>query len=178
MRGTALRWIAVLAVGVALLAVVLYFASTVDGRPPQVAEVRLTQALSTDARVAVTTSSVEVVFSEPVDHRQAEAAFSIEPDVDGAFSWSGSVMVFTPVDPLPLETEFTINVGSDYRISESCRVRTTGSSVRINCHNVRVLEGKGSYSPDSFDLRLSNARVIRGNVSDSNARVPVTFTRS
>jgi hypothetical protein len=111
-RGTALRWIAVLAVGVALLAVVLYFASTVDGRPPQVAEVRLTQALSTDARVAVTTSSVEVVFSEPVDHRQAEAAFGIEPDVDGAFSWSGSVMVFTPVDPLPLETEFTINVGS------------------------------------------------------------------
>ncbi len=72
----------------------------------------------------------------------------------------------------------TINVGSDYRISESCRVRATGPSVRINCFNVRVLEGKGSYSPDSFDLRLSNARVIRGNVSDSNARVPVTFTRS
>ncbi|MDQ8755130.1 TIR domain-containing protein [Sphingosinicella sp. LHD-64] len=70
-----------------------------------------------------------------------------------------------------------INVGSDYRIREDCRVRTTGATVRINCFNVRVLEGKGTYSPDSFDLRLSNARVIRGNVSDTNARVPATFTR-
>lgn len=112
MRGTALRWIAVLALGVALLAVVLYFASTVDGRPPQVGEIRLTQSLSTDSSVALTTTSIEVVFSEEVDHAEAEDAFGIEPDVDGAFSWSGSSLVFTPDAPLPLEAEFRVTVAS------------------------------------------------------------------
>lgn len=70
-----------------------------------------------------------------------------------------------------------MNVGGDYRIREDCRVNARGPAVRINCFNVRVLDGKGTYSPDNFDLRLSNARTIRGNVSDSNARVPATFTR-
>ena len=90
----------------------LYFASTVDGRPPQVGEMRLTQSLSTDASIALTTTSVEIVFSEEVDHAQAEDAFAIEPDVDGAFSWSGSSLFFTPDAPLPLETEFRITVAS------------------------------------------------------------------
>lgn len=112
MRGTALRWFAVIALGIALLAVVLYFASTVDGRPPAVGDYRLTQSLSTDAGVALTTTSIEVEFSEEVDHSAAQDAFSIEPDVSGAFSWSGSTMIFTPDASLPLETAFSVAIGT------------------------------------------------------------------
>lgn len=106
----ALRWFAVIALGIALLAVVLYLASTVDGRPPAVGEYRLTQSLSTDASVALTTTSIEVEFSEEVDHEAAQRAFSIRPDVSGAFSWSGSTMIFTPDVSLPLETAFSVAI--------------------------------------------------------------------
>jgi hypothetical protein len=111
-RGTALRWLVVLAVGLTVLAVVLYFASTVDARPPEVLEVRLTQALSSDDRIGLRTTSIEVAFSENVDHAAAEAAFSVSPAITGAFTWSGSTMVFTPQDPLPLESEFEVNLAT------------------------------------------------------------------
>jgi hypothetical protein len=57
---------------------------------------QLTQQLAAAGDVALTTSSIEVVFNEPVVHDSAEAAFEIEPWVAGGFSWSGATMIFTP----------------------------------------------------------------------------------
>jgi Bacterial Ig-like domain/WD40-like Beta Propeller Repeat len=101
----------VLVVGGAILAPILYYASTVDVRPPQVEHFVLTQHLPGDDRVALTTASLEVVFSETVDHGAAQAAFAITPKVSGTFSWSGFTMVFTPALRLPLETDFSVSIG-------------------------------------------------------------------
>jgi hypothetical protein len=114
-RSATLRWLAVIAVGAAALAVILYMAGTVDRRPPQVAAYELTQHLVGDPTVALTTSSVEVTFNEPVEHGTAETAFEIDPAVTGTFSWSGTTMVFTPLERLPLETEFTIRIEAGVR---------------------------------------------------------------
>ena len=99
-----------IAVGVAVLAVVLYYASTVDGRAPQVTAYRLSQHLAGDDATALTTSSLEVVFSEPVERPSAQAAFSIDPTIPGSFSWSGTTMVFTPTETLPIATDFTVRL--------------------------------------------------------------------
>ena len=110
MRSVLLRSLAVLAVGGAVLAAILYVASTVDSRPPLVTGIQLTQHLATDESVALTTTSVEIHFSETVDHASAEAALTAEPDIEGSFSWSGTTLTFTPRDPLPLESAFTVAV--------------------------------------------------------------------
>jgi hypothetical protein len=110
-----LRTVAVFVVGAAILAGILYYASTVDSRPPAVSAFSLTQHLSSDERVALTTSSLDVAFSEPVETGTAEAAFRLEPEVRGSFSWSGSTMVFTPLEPLPLKTEFNVSVVAGVR---------------------------------------------------------------
>ena len=110
MRHVGLRSLAVIAVGVAVLAVVLYYASTVDGRAPQVSGYRLSQHLAGDDSTALTTSSLEVIFSEPVDRASAQAAFAIDPAIPGSFSWSGTTMVFTPRGTLPLETDFKVEL--------------------------------------------------------------------
>ena len=110
MRGVLLRSLAVLGVGAMVLAAILYYASTVDGRPPFVLRVVLTQHLSSDPSVALTTSSIEVDFSEPVAHLGAQNAFRIEPAVGGAFSWSGTAMTFTPSSRLPLRSKFAVHV--------------------------------------------------------------------
>ncbi len=106
-----LRTVAVFVVGAAILAGILYYASTVDSRPPAVGSVSLTQHLSSDDKVALTTSSLDVNFSEPVQTATAQAAFVIAPTVRGSFSWNGSTMVFTPIEPLPLQTEFSVTIG-------------------------------------------------------------------
>jgi len=95
--------------GAAILAPILYYASTVDVRPPQVDHFGVTQHLPGDSSVALTTASLEVVFSEMVDHASAEGAFVIDPAVPGAFSWSGTTMVFTPARRLPLQTAFRVS---------------------------------------------------------------------
>jgi len=115
MRVALLRTLMVLGLGVAVLAGILYYASTVDGRPPVVLRVLLTQHLSTDPSVALSTSSVEVDFSEPVDEAGAEAAFRIEPAIPGSFSWSGTAMTFTPTQRLPLRSTFLVRVAAGVR---------------------------------------------------------------
>jgi hypothetical protein len=114
-RGASLRSLGALAIGVVILGGILYVASTVDGRAPTVDRIGLTHHLSADAEVALTTTSIEVVFSETVDRSSAEAAFSIQPATDGAFSWSAATLTFTPAERLPLETDFVVSVGEGVR---------------------------------------------------------------
>jgi hypothetical protein len=106
---------AVLGLGVAVLAAILYYASTVDGRGPTVVGISLTQHLSGNAEQALTTTSIEVAFSEPVQHASAQGSFTITPAVHGAFSWSGASLTFTPADRLPLRTEFEVSIGPGVR---------------------------------------------------------------
>src|SRR6188768_1516916 len=103
MRSVLLRTLAVLGGGGLVLGGVLYVASTVDGRPPEVSGIRLTQPSTDDDRVALITTSIEISFSEPVETHAAAAAVSLEPEVAGAVSWSGTTMIFTPGDPLELD---------------------------------------------------------------------------
>jgi hypothetical protein len=114
-RVVLLRTVAVLAIGMAALGAILYYASTVDGRGPTVVGISLTQHLTGDAEEALTTTSIEVGFSEPVEHAAAQAAFTISPVVPGAFSWSAASLTFTPASRLPLRTEFEVVIGPGVR---------------------------------------------------------------
>jgi hypothetical protein len=114
-RSLWLRIIAVTAVGLAVLAGVLFAASTVDRRAPQITRVGLTQTAPGDDRMALTTSSIEVVFSEPVIAETAQAAFSLRPSVAGSFTWSGALMVFTPAQQLPIDAAFVLELTAGIR---------------------------------------------------------------
>jgi iron complex transport system substrate-binding protein len=66
---------------------------------------------ATDVGVATTISAT---FSDAVDQPSIEEAFSIEPIVDGAFSWRGNTMTFVPTANLEYSTTYTVmtNEGS------------------------------------------------------------------
>jgi hypothetical protein len=115
MRAVLLRSLAVIGIGAIVLAGVLYVATTFDGRPPSVLEVRLTAPVADDERVALINTSIEVAFSEPVEPGSAEEAVRIEPAVAGAVSWSGSTMRITPADPLELETTYAVTIAAGIR---------------------------------------------------------------
>lgn len=115
MTRAAARSAAALLIGGTVLAVVLVNATNVDAQAPRVASIVLTHHLAASDEVALTNSSIEIAFSEPVDHATAEAAFQLTPPVTGTFSWAGSTMSFTPLDRLPLEIEFNVSVGPGVR---------------------------------------------------------------
>jgi len=115
MRGVVIRSLAVIGVGGVILAGVLYVASTVDARPPTVLGISLTQPVADDAQLALINTSIEVAFSEPVEPESATAALRIEPTVDGTTSWSGSTLIFTPDDPLALDTEYVVAIEPSVR---------------------------------------------------------------
>jgi hypothetical protein len=110
MRAAVLRSVAVIGIGALLLAGLLYVASTVDRRAPTVAAISLTQPLPDEPEVALITTGLAVEFTEPVDRASAEGALRIEPPVPGSVSWSGSSMIFTPAEPLDLETGYVVTV--------------------------------------------------------------------
>ncbi len=115
MRSVILRSLLVIGVGGLVLAGLLYVASTIDARAPQVLEVNLTQPVEGEPDVALITTSLEIVFSEPVEPDTASGALEVQPDVDGAVSWSGSTMIFTPSEPLTLDAAYRLELGAGIR---------------------------------------------------------------
>ncbi len=63
------------------------------------------------------TPSVRITFSEPMDRASAEAAYSIAPDMNGAFSWSPdfTVLTFVPDRPLQAGTSYVVTVNGTAR---------------------------------------------------------------
>ncbi|HET8776572.1 MAG TPA: Ig-like domain-containing protein [Candidatus Limnocylindria bacterium] len=110
-----LRSLLVIGAGGLVLAGVLYVASTIDARAPQVLEVSLTQPVEGEPDVALITTSLEIVFSEPVEPDTASGALELDPEVEGAVSWSGSTMIFTPSEPLALDTAYRVELRSGVR---------------------------------------------------------------
>jgi hypothetical protein len=115
MRGVVLRSLAVIGIGGVVLAGVLYVASTVDARPPEVLAISVTQLAADDPQLALINTSIEVAFSEPVEPDSATAALRIDPGIEGTTSWSGSTLIFTPDDPLELDTEYLVSVDASVR---------------------------------------------------------------
>ena len=115
MRLVIFRSLVVLAVGAAVLVGVLYVASTVDARSPEVIGFELTQSLPDHPETAVITTSLEVAFNEPVLLDAGADPLSLAPNVEGTVSWSGSTLIFTPREPLELETEYVATVGDGIR---------------------------------------------------------------
>lgn len=158
MRGASLRSLAAFAVGVAILGGILYVASTVDGRPPAVERIRLTHHLSADEEIALTTTSVEVVFSEAVDRASAERAFSIEPAVGGAFSWSAATLVFTPAQRLPLETDFAVTIGPGVRDPAGNEMTDPVELAFVTVGNPSVVASQPE--PDAEDVPLASTIAV------------------
>lgn len=93
-----------------------------------------------------------------------------------AWTWQGvrhAALMQVDGDAASIE----VTVGDAYRINEDCTVQTEAPEVSIHCRNVRVIAGKGQYSPDRFRLQLTEGRVIPGQISDGNGHVTATFTR-
>ncbi|HEX9609696.1 MAG TPA: Ig-like domain-containing protein [Candidatus Limnocylindria bacterium] len=124
MRLIVFRSLVVLSVGALVLLAVLYVASTVDARPPEVLGFELTQSLPDDRETALITTSLEVTFNEPVQVDAGTAPLVLAPAVEGSVSWSGSTMIFTPRDRLALETTYVATVGSGIRDLSGNRIRT------------------------------------------------------
>lgn len=55
---------------------------------------------------------IRVAFSKEMDKASVERAFSTSPRMDGAFSWDGNTVTFTPAS-YPLTNEMTVTVGKE-----------------------------------------------------------------
>jgi hypothetical protein len=175
-RGTKLRSLAALAIGLVTLGGILYVASTVDGRAPTIERIELTHHLSADDGIALTTTSVEVVFSEAVDHGSAEAAFSIEPITDGSFSWSGDTLTFTPVVRLPLETDFAVTVAPGVRDPAGNEMAQASQLAFVTVGHPTVVASQPE--PDADEVPLASPIVLDFSTLMDTASVEEALTIS
>ncbi len=94
----------------AILLVVLANATLVDRVPPTVQRISLGRT-NGDDHVGLTHTTVDVEFSEPVQHATAERRFHITPAVTGTISWDGArTLIFTPDQRLPIATTFHVTI--------------------------------------------------------------------
>jgi hypothetical protein len=175
-RGTSLRSLAAFAIGVVILGGMLYVASTVDGRAPTIERVGVTHHLSADDTIALTTTSIEVVFSEAVDHHSAEAAFSVDPIIDGAFSWSGNTLTFTPALRLPLETDFVVTIAPGVRDPAGNVQQEASELAFVTVGHPTVVASQPG--PNADDVPLASSIVLEFSTLMDTASVEAALTIS
>jgi uncharacterized protein YfaS (alpha-2-macroglobulin family) len=56
-----------------------------------------------------------IAFDQPMDQTSVEEAFSIEPEVEGRFSWEKNDLVFTPAEPLERGESYQVTVAESAR---------------------------------------------------------------
>jgi hypothetical protein len=158
-RGSILRSLVAFAIGLVVLGGILFVATTVDGRAPAVDRISLTHHLSSDDEVALTTTSIQVVFSEVVEHASGEASFAIEPDVEGAFNWNATTLVFTPEERLPLETDFVVTVQPGVRDAAGNAMEQEASLAFVTVGHPTVVASQPEANQD--DVPLASAIVLQ-----------------
>ncbi len=57
-------------------------------------------------------ANLNMHFDQEVDHASAESKFSINPKVDGSFSWNGNTLIFNPNSNLNYSTDYRITFAS------------------------------------------------------------------
>jgi alpha-2-macroglobulin len=67
-------------------------------------------ALKENLREISYNAPIKVVFTQPMDHGSVEAAFHIEPAVQGDFEWSNNTMMFKPAEQLPVGKTYAVTV--------------------------------------------------------------------
>jgi hypothetical protein len=166
--------------GFALVAVVLYNATSVDRVPPSY-QIKLSAPAGD---LAMTLTSIDVVFSEPVRHDTAERAFSIDPSVQGSFHWQGMTMIFTPSAKLPLSSTFKVHVaaGIEDRVGNSQSKTQDMTFTTVAAPGVtRVVPAAGDVSVPvdspiqiTFDRNMDLEKVLAGLTIEPD--VPFTAT--
>jgi len=59
--------------------------------------------------------TVSITFDSTMDQASVESAFTIDPAVEGTFSWSGNELTFTPATPLSYGTTYTVTINNSAR---------------------------------------------------------------
>jgi len=76
-----------------------------------------------------------IAFDQPMDQASVEEAFSIEPEVDGRFSWEKNDLVFTPAEPLERGESYQVTVaeGANSAAGLPLKEPVTFAFKTVNC---------------------------------------------
>lgn len=60
-------------------------------------------------------TSIRITFDQEVDRTSAQSKFSINPSIQGSFSWDGNTMIYQPSSSLAYYTRYTYTIGKDVK---------------------------------------------------------------
>jgi Big-like domain-containing protein len=170
-----LQAVAVIA-GLAALVVVLASATLVDRRAPIVERIALSRPSGSE-RLALTHSTIDIQFSEPVQRRSAESRFRLQPSWDGSLSWDGDrTLIFTPDPKFPVATEFRVAVERGFtdlpgNVNDAAPdpfvFRTVGLPALASTEPVSGTDGAGLEDP----IRLTFDRLMDTELTEGALRV-------
>ncbi|MBC7264998.1 MAG: Ig-like domain-containing protein [Chloroflexi bacterium] len=96
------------------------------------------------------TDPIVITFDQPMDQAATEAAFTIEPKVEGTFSWDGTNLRFTPSVPLQRGATYTVTIAESAR---SAKGMALALPVELRFKTVGYLEvASVQPAPDTTDI--------------------------
>jgi Tol biopolymer transport system component len=119
--------------------------------------------------VAQSTSPILIQFSEGMKRDTVTERLRVEPAVEGAFSWSGTTMIFRPTQPLEPGRDYTVVLEPD---AESETGRKVLAEYRFG---FRVRSPRVAYLAPA-DSAPQNIWIV--NPADSSSAEQVTFSLS
>ncbi|PJF42777.1 MAG: hypothetical protein CUN50_02965, partial [Candidatus Thermofonsia Clade 1 bacterium] len=80
---------------------------------------RIVASTPAQREIVSPTSLVQIIFDQPMDRASVEAAFLIDPPVDGTLRWADDqTLTFAPAAPLPRGTAYLVQIGTAARSAQ------------------------------------------------------------
>ncbi len=117
------------------------------------------------------TQPVVLTFDQPMDPSTTQAAFSIQPEVDGQVKVQGAELVFAPAQPLKRAAQYVVSVKDS---AESAAGLKLNQPVSLEIATVGFLEVTNSQPADQATDVPVNATIT---VGFNRPVVPLTGTR-
>jgi hypothetical protein len=106
-------------------------------------------------------SSIQVRFDRPMDAASTEAAFHLEPAVNGSFIWDETTLRFYAADGyLTADTTYTVTINPTALSAEGEAILSEAFSWSFSTHPTREIANFG-YGPNAQVLDINGRRAIQ-----------------
>ena len=123
--------------------------------------------------VSLTTSSISLTFNQPVDHTSVQERFTITPNINGSFSWSGNTLYYKFANTLPYSTKYTVSISKGIKAIYGIDSTSTISTSFTTKYQTFLLNVPLYYQQESFTCNLAATRMVLGykGISSSESAI-------
>ena len=135
---------------------------TVSFKTPGYVKLQYASPRNGSINVSLTTPYIALTFNQPIDHNSVQERFTISPNVDGTFSWSGNTLYYKFANTLSYSTRYTVTISKGVKAIYGIDSTSSSTTYFTTKHQTFLLNVPLYHQSESFTCNLAATRMVLG----------------